>query len=51
LDEALSMMLIVPCAAPFLVGENVALIVHCPLGGTRWPQVDVTANSALAFID
>ncbi len=50
-DDALSMMLIVPCAAPFLAGENVALIVQFAPGATLAPQVEVTANSALAFMD
>ena len=45
------MMLIVPCTAPFLVGENVALIVQLIPDATREPQVDFTANSALAFIE
>jgi len=50
-DDALSIMLIVPCSAPCFVGENVALIVHSAPGATLAPQVEVTANSALAFID
>ena len=45
------MTLIVPCLAPFCVGENVALIVHFAPAATLAPQVDVTANSVLAFID
>ena len=51
LVEALSMMVIVPCFAPFCVGENVALIVHFAPAATLAPQVEVTANSVLAFID
>jgi hypothetical protein len=47
-DEALSMMVMVPCTAPFLVGENVALILQFAPGATEEPQVDVTANSVLA---
>jgi len=31
-DEALSMIVTVPCAAPFFVGENVTLIVHFAAG-------------------
>jgi len=50
-DEALSMIEIVPCTAPFFAGENVALMVHCAPGATREPQLEVTANPALAFID
>ena len=50
-DEALSMIVTVPCAAPFLVGENVTLIVHFAVGATLVPQVEVTPNWALAFID
>src|SRR5579862_5126214 len=50
-DEALSMMVIVPCLAPFCVGENVTLIVHFAPAATFAPQLEVTANSALAFID
>ena len=45
------MMLIMPCTAPFLVGENVALIAHCAPGATRELHVDVIENSVLAFID
>ena len=45
------MIEIVPCFAPFCVGENVTLIVHLPPAATLAPQVDVTVNSALAFID
>ena len=50
-EEALSMMLIVPCCTPCFVGENVVLIVHSAPGATLAPQVEVMANSALAFID
>jgi len=45
------MMLIVPCCTPCFVGENVVLIVHSAPGATLAPQVEVMANSALAFID
>ena len=45
------MIVIVPCFAPFLVGENVTLIVHFAAGATLVPQVEVTPNWALAFID
>ena len=45
------MIEIVPCFVPFWVGENVTLIVHLPPAATLAPQVDVTANSALAFMD
>jgi len=44
-------MLIVPCAAPCFDGENVALILQPAPGATLAPQVEVMANSALAFID
>jgi hypothetical protein len=50
-DEALSMMVIVPCAAPCFVGENVALIVQLAPAATLSPQVDFTANSLLALMD
>ena len=51
LVEALSMIEIVPCFAPFCVGENVTLIVHFAPAAMLAPQVDVTANSALVFMD
>ena len=51
LVEALSMIVIVPCFAPFWVGENVTLIVQFAPAATLVPQVEVTANSALAFIE
>ena len=49
LVEALSMMVMVPCAAPFLVGENVALILQFAPAATDEPQVEVTPNSLLAY--
>ena len=45
------MIVTAPCFVPFWVGENVTLIVHFAPAATLAPQVDVTANSALAFID
>jgi|GEM_PF-3025937 len=45
------MMVIVPCCAPCFVGEKVALIVQFAPAATLDPQVDVTANSALAFME
>jgi hypothetical protein len=45
------MIEIVPCFAPFCVGENVTLIVHFPPAAMLAPQVDVTPNSSLAFIE
>src|ERR1700730_18002771 len=50
-DEALSMIEIVPCFAPFCVGEKVALIVQVPAGATLVLQVEVRLNSGLAFIE
>ncbi len=50
-DDALSLIETVPCFAPCFVGENVALIVQFAPGATLEPQVAVTANSALAFMD
>src|SRR5579862_4734267 len=51
LVEALSIIEIVPWTGPFFVGENVALMVHFAPAATEEAQVEVTANSALAFID
>jgi hypothetical protein len=51
LEEALSMMVIVPWFAPFAWGENVALMVQFAPGATLVPQVEVMAKAALAFID
>src|ERR1700730_13689742 len=51
LVDALSMMVIVPCTEPFFAGENVTLIVHFAPAATLAPQVEVTPNSVLAFID
>ena len=45
------MIEIVPCAAPCFVGEKVALIVHFAPAATLLPQVEVMANSALAFVE
>ena len=50
-EEALSMMLIVPSAAAFFVGEKVALIVQFAPAATVEPQLEVRPNSALAFMD
>src|SRR5579871_1531382 len=51
LVEALSTMEIVPWTVPFFVGEKVALIVHVAPAATEEPQVEVTANSALALTE
>ena len=51
LVEALSMMVIVPCAGPFFVGENVALMAQFAPAATVAPQFEVMPNSSLAFID
>ena len=45
------MIVIVPVVVPFVVGENVALMVQVAPGATLAPHVEVTLNSALAFID
>src|SRR5579871_1437087 len=50
-DEALSMIVTVPWAVPFCVGEKVTLTVQFAPAATVVPQVEVTANSALAFMD
>src|SRR5579862_3649870 len=51
LVEALSTIEMVPWAAPFFVGEKVALIVHVAPAATEEPQVEVAANSALALME
>ena len=45
------MIVTVPCFVPFWVGENVTLIAHFAPAATVAPQVDVTPNSSLAFIE
>jgi hypothetical protein len=40
LDEALSIIEIIPCAAPFFVGENLALIVQVAPAATAEPHVE-----------
>ena len=51
LVEALSMIVIVPVVVPFVVGENVALMVQVAPGATLAPHVGVTLNCGLAFMD
>lgn len=45
------MIVIVPCMVPCSVGVNVAVTVQVAFGGTIAPQLDFTANGALAVID